>query len=191
MNDKEEQLLAACDEYSNSILGWVVRIALYTAMRSGEILALTKANVDLTKKLVTIHDTKKKYSRTIPLTNKAQAVFRDVLSNALCSSDTDLLFYDEPSRKDGVRHGYAIEKCWRQALERAEIEGLRFHDLRHEATSRFVEAGLSDQQVASITGHKSMQMLRRFTQDLVSLISNIWMLRPCDHKWLPNANNQI
>lgn len=34
---------------------------------------------------------------------------------------------------------------WTIALERAEIENLWFHDLRHEATGRFVEAGLSDQ----------------------------------------------
>jgi len=177
MDNEEERLLTACDEYSNPILGWVVRIALYTAMRSGEIFSLTEANVDLAKKVVIIHDTKNKDSRTIPLINKAQAVFEDVLKNAMRSPDTDLLFYGEPSRKDGVRRGYAIEKCWRQALERAEIEGFRFHDLRHEATSRFVEAGLSDQQVASITGHKSMQMLRRYThlrnEDLVNLISNI------------------
>ena len=45
------------------------------------------------------------------------------------------------------------------------------HDLRHEAVSRLVEAGLSDQEAASISGHKSMQMLRRYThlraEDLV------------------------
>jgi len=70
-----------------------------------------------------------------------------------------------------------INRVWIQALERAEISGLRFHDLRHEATSRFVEAGLSDQEVASITGHKSMQMLQRYThlrsEELVDKISSI------------------
>jgi len=64
-----------------------------------------------------------------------------------------------------------------QTLLRAEIPDFRLHDLRHEATSRFVEAGLSDQEVASITGHKSMQMLRRYThlrsEDLVEKISKI------------------
>ena len=48
---------------------------------------------------------------------------------------------------------------------------LHFHDLRHEAVSRFVEMGLSDQEVAAISGHKSMQMLKRYThlraEDLV------------------------
>lgn len=176
IDNEEGRLLTACDEYSNPILGWVVRIALYTAMRNGEIFSLTEANVDLAKKVVTIHDTKNKDSRTIPLTKKAQAVFKEVLKNPYRSADTSLLFHGEPGR-DGVRRAYAIEKCWRQALVKAEIEGFRFHDLRHEATSRFVEAGLSDQQVASITGHKSMQMLRRYThlrnEDLVNLISDV------------------
>ncbi len=38
-----------------------------------------------------------------------------------------------------------------------------FHDLRHEATSRFFEKGLNPMQVASITGHKTLQMLKRYT----------------------------
>jgi integrase len=46
----------------------------------------------------------------------------------------------------------------------AKIKGFRFHDLRHEAVSRLVAAGLSDQEAASISGHKSMQMLRRYTR---------------------------
>jgi hypothetical protein len=51
---------------------------------------------------------------------------------------------------------------------------LHFHDLRHEAISRLVEAGLSDQQAAAISGHKSMQMLKRYTHlravDLVEVL---------------------
>ena len=55
--------------------------------------------------------------------------------------------------------------------------GLRFHDLRHEAVSRLVEAGLGDQEVAAISGHKSMQMLRRYThlraEDLVAKLDQL------------------
>nr|WP_298138358.1 tyrosine-type recombinase/integrase [Acidiferrobacter sp.] len=64
-----------------------------------------------------------------------------------------------------------IGKIWQEALVRAGIRDLHFHDLRHEAASRLVERGLSDQEVAAITGHKSMQMLKRYThlraEDLV------------------------
>jgi site-specific recombinase XerD len=49
--------------------------------------------------------------------------------------------------------------------------------LRHDAVSRFVEAGLRDQEVSAINGHKSMQMLKRYThlraEDLVQKLDRI------------------
>ncbi len=51
------------------------------------------------------------------------------------------------------------------------LAGLRFHDLRHEATSRLFEKGLNPMEVSAITGHKTLQMLKRYThlraEDLV------------------------
>ena len=174
--DEEERLIAACSEHSNPFLGWIVRLALYTAMRRGEILSLTKNDINMSKRVITLKDTKNHSVRTVPLTDNAYDTIKEVLKFKGRPDDTKLLFYGEPGR-DGVRKGYTINRVWTSALERAEIENLRFHDLRHEATSRFVEAGLSDQEVASITGHKSMQMLRRYThlrsEDLVSKIKNI------------------
>jgi integrase len=53
----------------------------------------------------------------------------------------------------------------------------RFHDLRRETVSRFVEGGLSDQEVSAISGHKSMQMLKRYThlraEDLVAKLDKL------------------
>ena len=46
-----------------------------------------------------------------------------------------------------------------RACKKTNIKGLRFHDLRHEATSRLFEKGLSIMEVASITGHKDIRML--------------------------------
>ena len=40
---------------------------------------------------------------------------------------------------------------------------LHFHDLRHEATSKFFEKGLNVMEVATITGHKDLRMLQRYT----------------------------
>jgi integrase len=52
----------------------------------------------------------------------------------------------------------------RSTVKRAGLEDLRFHDLRHEATSRFFERGTLDMmEIATITGHKTMHMLRRYT----------------------------
>ena len=62
--------------------------------------------------------------------------------------------------------------AWDRMIKRAGIEGLRFHDLRHEAVSRFFELGLSVPEVALISGHKDARMLFRYThlraQDLVA-----------------------
>ena len=56
----------------------------------------------------------------------------------------------------------------------AFLVDLTFHDLRHEATSRFFEKGLNPMQVAAITGHKTLQMLKRYThlkaEDLAEML---------------------
>jgi integrase len=174
--EEEVRLLAACDEHSNPFLGWMVRLALYTAMRHGEIASLTASQVNLSKQTIFLSDTKNNDVRTVPLTDKAFATIKEVLDFPIRPDDTDLLFYGNPGR-DGKRRPYQSGRVWDEALVRAGITNLRFHDLRHEATSRFVEAGLSDQQVSAITGHKSMQMLKRYThlrnEDLVSLIKGV------------------
>ena len=176
MGDEEERLLEACDQHSNPFLGWMVKLALYTGMRHGEISNLTRQDINLEKRTLLLSDTKNNESRTVPLTNKALVVIKEVLNHPIRPVDITLLFYGEPGR-DKKRKPYTINKLWNQALKRAEIQDLRFHDLRHEATSRFVEAGLSDQEVASITGHKSMQMLKRYThlktENLTDKIANI------------------
>lgn len=49
-------------------------------------------------------------------------------------------------------------------MKRANIEDLRFHDIRHEATSRFFEMGIfNPMEVAAITGHKDLKILKRYT----------------------------
>nr|WP_323012264.1 tyrosine-type recombinase/integrase [Castellaniella sp.] len=72
---------------------------------------------------------------------------------------------------------YLFDKAWTDAKKAAGLTDFRFHDLRHEAVSRLVEAGLSDQEVAAISGHKSMQMLKRYThlraEDLVGKLDKL------------------
>ena len=68
----------------------------------------------------------------------------------------------------------ATHQSYVRASRRAGITGLTFHDLRHEATSRLFEKGLNPMQVAAITGHKTLQMLKRYThlraEDLAKLL---------------------
>ena len=57
----------------------------------------------------------------------------------------------------------ALRLAWERLKRRAGIRDLRFHDLRHEAISRFFEMGLSIPEVSLISGHKDVRMLLRYT----------------------------
>lgn len=173
---EEARLLEAVDAHSNPMLRWIVRIALETGMRSSEIVSLRRGQIDLERRVVRLLETKNTLPRTVPLTLNATELFREALSNPIRPIDTDLIFFGEPGR-DGKRRPYNFNKIWLQLKEKIGLKDLRFHDLRHEAVSRFVEGGLSDQEVSEISGHKSMQMLKRYThlraEDLVSKLDQI------------------
>jgi site-specific recombinase XerD len=53
--------------------------------------------------------------------------------------------------------------AFQRARRRAGVDGLRFHDLRHEGISRLFERGMQIQQVALVSGHRSWSMLKRYT----------------------------
>ena len=112
----------------------------------------------------------------MPLTANATALFGEALRNPIRPIDTDLIFFGEPG-KDGKRRPYNFNKVWIDIKRSVGCADFRFHDLRHEAVSRFLEAGLSDQEVSAISGHKSMQMLKRYThlraEDLVGRLDGL------------------
>jgi integrase len=57
---------------------------------------------------------------------------------------------------------YAIRHGWDRLTKRAEIQDLKFHDLRHEVISRFIESGLSLVDAATISGHRDLRTLFRY-----------------------------
>jgi integrase len=68
----------------------------------------------------------------------------------------------------------SVSCIWKRTVKALGILNLRWHDLRHEAASRLFEKGLHPLEVASITGHKSLSMLRRYTHlQLESLVAKI------------------
>lgn len=130
-------------------LGTIVLLAVETAMRRSEIAGLLRKNVNLLKRTLILTDTKNGESRTVPLSSRAV----ELLSSM-------------PTRISGRVFGMApdsITQAFDRACEHAGIDDLRFHDLRHEAASRLFEKGLNPMEVASITGHKTLQMLKRYT----------------------------
>lgn len=112
------------------------------------MVALQWADVDLDRKMLTVRQGKNGHARTIPLSTDAASVLRSL------RSDTDHPFPVSAN---------ALRLSWDRLRQRVGIEDLHFHDLRHEAISRFFELGLSVPEVALISGHRDVRMLFRYT----------------------------
>jgi len=151
--DEEERLLAACGASKSVALKDMVIMAVETAMRLGELLGLRWPEIDHQKRIARLIDTKNGENRTVPLSTRAV----EALRHRPRSISNDRVFYE-------WKNSWSFEHAWHRALKRAGIEDLRFHDLRHEATSRFFEMGIfNPMEVAAITGHKDLKMLKRYT----------------------------
>ena len=148
--DEEQRLLAACRGARNKWLAHFVALAIETGMRRGELLGLSWDNVDLERRTAFLPVTKNGESRGVPLSSRAATVLR-----GLPASSSGRVF--------GELTPLALRQSFDRATRRAGITGLRLHDLRHEATSRFFEKGLNVMEVAAVTGHKTLQMLKRYT----------------------------
>ena len=150
-----EKLLESLSEEMSQ----VVRFALETAMRRGEIYGMTWDMVDLNKRTVTLPDTKNGQKRIVPLSTEAVAVLKERLGTRRLDGEVWNIGLD------------AISQDFAKACHKLGISGLHFHDLRHEATSRLFEKGFDTMEVRTITGHKTLQMLARYThlraEDLV------------------------
>lgn len=132
----------------------VILLAIETAMRRSEMAGVKPADVDINKGHIILRDSKNGEPRTVPLTPAAKVIV------SRCLQRVALMGYATLS---GLNH-VSITHSFESGCKKAGIEGLKFHDLRHEATSRFIEMGLSTQEVMVITGHKTEAMLSRYTQ---------------------------
>ena len=130
---------------------WVlpaVILAIESAMRRSEILALSWPDVFLDERFVRLHDSKHGEARDVPLSTRAAATL-----SALARQTEGQVF---------PITGEALKKAFTRACERAGIENLHFHDLRHEATSRLATRLDNILELSAVTGHKTVQMLKRY-----------------------------
>lgn len=157
---EEERILRAAERSDKPWIKPLIQLALETAMRRGELLSLTWSRLDLENRVAHLPETKNGEARSVPLSEKATQILRSLprsLDNRVIPLSAN-----------------AARIAWSRTLERANREGkkeeltpiedLRFHDLRHEATSRFFErTDLGMMEIATITGHKDLRMLKRYT----------------------------
>lgn len=134
----------------NPLVMDVIRIAILTGMRRSEILSAQWRDLDQAKSLLRIRDSKNGEARLLALSEAALAI----IARQSRGAPEDCLF---------PISGNAVRLAWERLKKRAGITDLRFHDLRHEAISRFFEAGLSIPEVSMLSGHKDTRMLLRYT----------------------------
>lgn len=132
----------------NAELPVIIELAVETAMRRSELVMLRKDQIR--GRVAFLEDTKNGERRSVPLSKRAV----ELLEGLPTPIDGGRFFH---LKLDSVSNYFAL------ACEAAKIKDLRLHDMRHEATSRMFERGLSMMEVASITGHKTLSMLRRYT----------------------------
>jgi integrase len=149
---EEERLLSACGRCRNPYVALLVQLALETAMRRGEILNMRWRDLSVETRTLHIPVTKNGRARTVPLSSGALEILRTLRNTRGPESEGILPITQDAAKMGGKR-----------LVKRAGLLDLRFHDLRHEAISRFFEKGLSVPEVALISGHRDPRMLFRYT----------------------------
>ena len=120
----------------------VIELAIETGMRRGEILNIKEDH--LRTNILLIPSSKNGSSRDIPLSSKALIILSSIQLPIQMTAN-------------------ALKLAWSRLKKKGNIKDLHFHDLRHEAISRFFEKGLSIPEVALISGHRDVRMLFRYT----------------------------
>ncbi|AXQ31051.1 hypothetical protein D0B54_21260 [Solimonas sp. K1W22B-7] len=180
--DEYERLVRAAFEYENAVggqdripIGIIIEMAIYTAMRRGELASLTWDRVEIFSDgfgvaTLTQLRTKSKKARQVPLVPDLVAMLLTLPS----AKERQGSVFQTTAASIGtawsrVRQaaGLYLTKAELKALREAQPKqdhGLRLHDLRHEGTTRLFEIyGLSKALVQAVTGHSSESMADRYT----------------------------
>lgn len=158
-----ECILAELDANARQIIpvGRLIRFAIATAMRQDEICRVRWEDYDPVGRMLVVRDRKDPRRKEgnhqrIPLLNVSGydpcAVIDE--QRADLGRSGELIF---------PYNGRSAGSAFRRTCRDLKIDDLRFHDLRHEGTSRLFEAGFTIEQVALVTGHKDWKMLKRYT----------------------------
>ncbi len=139
----------------------LIMLALETAMRRGELLALCWDNIRLTDRVAHLPMTKNGNSRNVPLSSRAVEILR-----ALPPTLRGPVF---PITANAVQLAYlrAIDRARRLYEESGGTDArvmtdLHFHDLRHIAVTRLAEKLPNIVELAAVSGHTDVRMLKRY-----------------------------
>ena len=151
-----QRLLQVLDCWPNKIPTLIIRFALYSGKRKGEILNLQWPDIDLRNGFITLRETKNGSIQKAPLNRHCIQIIEE--ARALKKNSP----YVFPSRT-GNRYYYGgIDKCWRLIRKKAGIN-IRFHDLRHTYASYLASSGKVDiYTLKELLGHSDIKMTQRY-----------------------------
>lgn len=153
--------------------GLLFDMALETAMRLREMFTLTVGQIDIERRTIFLDRTKNGSKRQVPISS----VLVKILPEFLEGKEAEALVFPFWNGKEPASAATnRLSHLFATRFEKAGCPDLRFHDLRHEATSRIYErTTLTDLEVASITGHSDLRMLQRYANLRAStLVNRLW-----------------
>lgn len=158
VSDAEIDAITVATESAH--LAGLVRLAVETGARRGELLALTWSNIDLKRRTARLPSgtTKNGHARVLPLSPRALAVL-EAMPRRLDGKLFDL-------RADSVTQAFSRAVAHAKRDYKGEdagfLEGVTFHCLRHEALSRLAEQGWGATEIAAVSGHRTLQLVQRY-----------------------------
>lgn len=152
-DDELTRIIGWLGENKGKVYADLVRFAVGTAMRRGEIVRLLRSDLDSAKRLILVRD--RKDPRQKAGNDQWVPLLREMWDLAV----------GQPESADGrlfPLHEQTISKYFKEACDANGIVDLHFHDLRHHGVSLLFEAGLDIPHVALVSGHKSWGSLKRY-----------------------------
>ena len=155
-----DRLLAACDAVQSSVpLGDIVRFALTTSMRRGEILRIRWA--DLNGRVVNVRG--RKHPRDQERVDNAPLL---KAHREWPRWDALQIIKNQPKKTDLIfpYQGDTVCERFEKACKNAGITGVVFHLLRHESLSRYADRGMDIMRLQMIGGHRDVRHLQRYAR---------------------------
>lgn len=141
-------------------LARIIRFAIATAMRQEEICRILWEDIDASNGTVIVRDRKDPREKE---GNHQRVPLLDATGYDAWSLLREQKPFAGRSSRIFPYNSKSVSVAFTRACTFLGIKDLRFHDLRHEATTRLFEAGYAIEQVALVTGHKDWKMLKRYT----------------------------
>jgi integrase len=168
--EEEKRLLDAANANKRwKLLRTLIRMALLTGMRSGEITGLTWGQVDLANRVITVGRAKTSSGtgRQIPMNEDLFVVLTDhaqwfTKRFGETKPEYYLFPFGKPAPADPTRATTTLKTAWASLRDKAKVD-CRLHDLRHTAATKMAEGGVPESTMLSIMGHMSRAMLERYS----------------------------